>query len=209
MKPNRTILNFTIFIFLMLLIYACNSVSLKNVRNDFKWKKKKFKTDFKIQMIYKPIVLNEVKSEQPEFYSLSDTINIDSIYRIEELLYKKLKKRNVVSDKKSIVKISIDTLLFREYTEGVSVYEESENNEYIGESERDFFRFEIIGYLSDTLNNSQRIFAENWHETYPRQSFTINGVIVKDGITAKADRMIENAINEFTYRVYEKLIEKE
>jgi hypothetical protein len=47
--------------------------------------------------------------------------------------------------------------------------------------------------------------AEYLHNTYPRESHIISGTIAKDGVNAKASKMIENAINDFSYRVYQSL----
>ncbi|MBR9845304.1 MAG: hypothetical protein GYB35_03940 [Algicola sp.] len=187
--------------------YGCNAVSSENISNHFKWKKHKFDNQYEISLNYEPTIVNSIDTYDPVFYSLEDSINPDINYEILKSLKEKLKFRNIIISNESNVKVVIDTLIFREYSEAFSVYTEYNNNEYIGDSEKDYFEFKITGsILRDSIN--VYVESEKKHNTFPRESYTISGVIVKDGIKAKASKMLENTINEFSYRIYKNLNEK-
>ncbi len=94
-------------------------------------------------------------------------------------------------------------MVFQEYSESKSVYS-NDGLEYLNESEQDFFKFKIVGSIK-SKRLEEEIAVKKEHNTDPRESYTISGIIVKDGINANAIKMIENTINEFSYRVYEKL----
>jgi len=200
MKEKSTIIIFSILSFLLI---SCNAVSFQNTSNDFKWKNKKFDEEFDLKLEYNPVVVNKIISKEPVFFNLNDTVNLDVKYKIKSTLEKKFKKRNINFVEKNEITLSIDTLVFQEYVETKSVYSNGEV-EYLDVSEQDFFKFEIVGKIKSN-KKTETISARKEHSTDPRESYTISGVIVKDGINANADKMIENTINEFSYRTYEKL----
>ena len=202
---NFKMLRQSLIIFVLsTMLLACNAISTKNISNDFKWKKKKFDSIVYINYQYKPYILNKIISEELVFFKPSDTFKIDSVYKIESILKEKLKKRNILIGKSNQFSLSVDTLIFKENAEAYSVYNEGNNNEFIGVSEKDYFVFKIIGSVKKKTIKYW-VSAENAHNTIPRESYTMSGIIVKDGINANPHKMIENALNEFTYRVYEKL----
>lgn len=78
---------------------------------------------------------------------------------------------------------------------------------HIGYGDRDFFIFEISGTirLKDSICFRTTKLLE--HNTEPRESHFFSGHIAHDGINANPQTMVQNAINEFSYRTYVKLLE--
>ena len=200
MKEKLTFLIFSILTFLLI---SCNAVSIQNTSNDFKWKNKKFDNKFELKLDYKPTIINKIISKEPIFFDLNDSLSLDINYRIKSTLVKKLKKRNIYLTEKDEIILSVDSLVFQEYSESKSVYS-NDGLEYLNDSEQDFFKFKIVGFIK-SKRLAEEIVVKKEHNTDPRESYTISGIIVKDGINANAIKMIENTINEFSYRVYEKL----
>lgn len=180
-------------------------LSLKNVSNDFRWKNKKFKEPYALTLEYTPQIINEIpKIGEPWFYDKKDTIAADVNYRVKELLEKKMGKRNIVFNDSSAVTLKIEKLLFKEYAESVTVNSE---DGVVGESSKDYFIFEISGSLIKDGVVISQVSAEHKYNNEPQESDFIDGVIVMGGGGARADRMIENTINMFTYRVYAAITE--
>ncbi|MES2486278.1 MAG: hypothetical protein V4581_10085 [Bacteroidota bacterium] len=183
------------------------SCSLKNVSNDFRWKNQKFKESYSLGFEYTPQITIEIpKIDEPWFYDSADTVNADRKYRVEELLQKKFSKRNMVFNESSEVRLRIEKLLFKEYLESVTVNDESGS---IGESSKDYFIFEISGSLIRNDSVIASVSAEHKYNNEPQESDIFDGVIVMGGGNARADKMIENTINEFTYRVYQAITKPE
>ena len=187
----------------MVLLAGCNAVSLQNTSNDHKWKNKKFEEIHYLKLIYNPVVVNKITSQEPVFFNRKDTVRPDLTYQVKRILENKFQKRNIVFIDTGKIILTIDTLIFQEYAESKSVYSNDEV-EYLAVSEQDFFKFKIVGTIkSDTKTETISVTKE--HNTDPRESYTIPGVIVKDGINADAKKMIENTINEFSYKTFERL----
>ena len=139
-------------------------------------------------------------------YTAADSSDTDKKYHIKTLLQEKFGNRNIFFSDSSTVKLRIEKLLFREYSEPVTVYDE--DAEYVGESTQDFFIFEISGSLLMKDSVAQQVIIEHHYNNEPRESYVLDGVIVMGGGNASASKMIENSINEFSYRVYEAINEK-
>lgn len=193
-----------IFFFVLLFVFSCNFISLKNISNDFKWKNKKFAEPFNIKFDYKPILNVQVDTINSLFFYKKDLKKIDTQYNIKNKLIKKLQKRNIKLNLIAKLSLKIDSIFFQGYSETVSVYS-NENSEYIGDSQKEFFLFKLSGRIMKKDSCISKIFIEKKHNTEPRESFLLPGVIVDGGIGAKSEKMIENVINEFSYRVYLKL----
>ncbi len=181
-------------------IISCNAISLNNVSNDFKWKNKKFKNGEQIALSFSPKIIDSINNSSP-FFDKIDVNRIEQEFDIKKTLEVKLKKRNILLKEENLLKLSVDSLLFKSYSEEVSVYSNSET-EYMGTSNKDYFVFKIYGKISYNNQKIKEVFAEKEHNTEPRESFIISSVIVHDGINARSDRMIENTINEFSYEAY-------
>ncbi|WP_159799181.1 hypothetical protein [Flavobacterium sp. MK4S-17] len=192
-----------IFAGIALMASSCNMLSFENLSNDFKWKNKKFKNQVEINFQYQPEVIAKLHKDV-WFYDAEDSIGAEKKYKVKELLEKKLRKRNIVFNTSSEIALRLDTILFEEYSENITVTDA--DNEVIGDADKDTFIFRISGRLIKNDSVLFKIRAAHEQINEPRESYTIPGVIVMGaGGAANADRMIENAINEFSYRVYEKL----
>lgn len=185
------------------LFYSCNLLSVRNVSNDFKWKNKKFDKEVGMALLYQPKVTVIIpQTKDPLFLTRADSTNIDTNYKIKELLVKKFAKRNILPDSNSMIKLTVEKLKFEEYSESISV--QDNDGDFMGMDDKDFFIFEIEGTLTkDTLTRSVSVRFQ--HTIEPRESFILPGMMVHDGIGASTNRMLENAINLFTYRTYEEL----
>lgn len=189
-------------VLMSVLLSSCNFISLKNVSNDFKWKNKKFKEPVAMAMYYQPEVITKIPKERGLFYKEADSVNIDSNYKIKELLLQKFSKRNIIFTDSSAVTLTIDKLVFEETSETFSVDDNDGN--HMTSDYKNFFVFEIYGSLKkDTVVTPLRIKYE--HNTEPRESFLIRGMMVTDGLGASTEMMIQNAINMFTYQTYLKI----
>lgn len=193
---------FSIFT-LLILCSSCHLLSIRNVSNDFKWKNKKFDKEVGMSILYQPeITVILPKTKDPLFFTIEDSANIDTNYKIKEILLKKFAKRNLILDENSPIKLTVEKLKFEEYSESISVDDNSGN--FMGMDYKDFFIFEIDGILTkDTLVRKLSIRFQ--HTIEPRESYVFSGVMVYDGIGASTTRMLENAINLFTFRTYEEL----
>ncbi|MES2484387.1 MAG: hypothetical protein V4581_00340 [Bacteroidota bacterium] len=181
-------------------------LSTKNLSNDYRWKNKKFDSPVTINFLYEPqITIDIPKKDTPYFYNASDTINADKNYYVEELLIAKLDKRNIVLGNEGTIILKLEKLLFKEKSEDVSVIDN--NGNYLDQSSKDKFTFEIYGSLVRNDSVIAQLVTIYQHSNEPRESYIIPGQIVMGGGAARADSMIENAINEFSFRVYEKLSE--
>jgi hypothetical protein len=196
------LLFFTIFF-----IVSCNLLSFKNISNDYRWKKKKFVNSVNLRFIYSPILFKQVGAVNSFFFYKADLKNLDKQYKVESMLIKKFKNRNILLSSEGIITLKIDTVLFRGYSEMVSVYSNDLDNEYLGTSEKQYFMFKLSGCLMKKDSCISKIEVEKKHNTEPRESFLFSGVIVDGGIGAQTNKMIENTINEFSYRAYLKLKE--
>lgn len=185
-------------------LYSCNLLSLSNLSNDFLWKNEKFKKTIDLNIDYNPNIVIAIKNNtyQPIFYNINDTLNADNNYRVREILINKLKKRNIISNDSSNVKLIIEKLLFEEYAESTTVY--GHESGYLGESSIDNFVFEISGILVHK-NDTIPVNMKHVHKSEPSESILISGLIVWDGRGAKPKKMIENTINTFSYAVYKEL----
>lgn len=193
---------FSIFI-LLILCSSCHLLSIRNVSNDFKWKNKKFDQEVGMAFLYQPeVTVILPKTKDPLFFTVDDSANIDTNYKIKEILLKKFAKRNLIPDENSPIKLTVEKLKFEEYSESISVDDNS--GSFMGMDYKDFFIFEIDGILTkDTLVRNVSVRFQ--HTIEPRESYVFSGVMVYDGIGASTDRMLENAINLFTFRTYEEL----
>lgn len=193
---------FSLFI-LLILCSSCHLLSIRNVSNDFKWKNKKFDKEVGVAFVYQPeVTVIHPKTKEPLFFTVDDSANIDTNYKIKEVLLKKFAKRNLIPDENSPIKLTVEKLKFEEYSESISVDDNSGN--FMGMDYKDFFIFEIDGILTkDTLVRNVSIRFQ--HTIEPRESYVFSGVMVYDGIGASTTRMLENAINLFTFRTYEEL----
>lgn len=192
---------------IFLTMVSCNLLSPKNLSNDLRWKNKKFSQPYGIVLQYTPAVNTELpKNREPWFYTAADSSDTDKKYHIKTLLQEKFGNRNIFFSDSSTVKLRIEKLLFREYSEPVTVYDE--DAEYVGESTQDFFIFEISGSLLMKDSVAQQVIIEHHYNNEPRESYVLDGVIVMGGGNASASKMIENSISEFSYRVYEAINEK-
>ncbi|WP_417358403.1 hypothetical protein [Flavobacterium sp.] len=188
-------------------VISCNLFSPKNISNDFRWKNKKFDQPYGINLQYIPEVKTELPtSREPWFYNATDSTDTDKKYRVEELLEKKFRKRNIVYSQSAKVILRIDKLLFKEYAEPVQVYDG--DMEYIADSTQDFFIFEISASLIKNDSLIQHINLQHHYNNEPRESYVFDGVIVMGGGNASASKMIENSISEFSYRVYQAISEQ-
>jgi hypothetical protein len=194
-------LNKLAYCFIAILLFSCNAISTKNWSNSYRWKNQKFDTIQYVNLEYKPVIIYDFKSNEPIFFEETN-VRVDSVYKIEKILLKKLKKRNITSVDSEGLNISIDSLIFKEYQESTSVYTNL-GLEYIQESEVDHFYFKIYGYINNCNGEKIEVEASINHNITPRESYTIPGWIVYDGINAKPSRMIENTINEFSFRAYQ------
>ncbi|CAM1343510.1 hypothetical protein [Tenacibaculum amylolyticum] len=195
---------YTVSLFVFVSFTSCNWVSFRSMRNDFRWKNKKFATPINATLTYSPHFINQVKSKSVFFKETGD-YSLKRIYKVKKILVEKLEKRNILLNSSSNdVKIRIDTVLFKGYSESVEV---SGLNESLGHSDRDFFIFKIAGsiLLKDSLYT--KISTTINHNTEPRESHFFTGFVAHDGINADPKVMVQNAINEFSYRTYEKLEE--
>lgn len=183
------------------LFSSCNLLSVRNVSNDFKWRNKKFDSPIGMEFLYQPeIVFNQ--SKNPLFYTVTDSSAIDSIYNIKKLLLKKFAKRNLIQHEKNTIKLTVEKLKFEEYSESISVNDNEGN--FINMDYKIFFIFEIEGTIvKDT--SVRNVSVRFQHTVEPRESFLIPGHIVNDGIGASTERMLENAVNQFTYRAFEEI----
>jgi hypothetical protein len=193
--------------FMLILLGACNLISTKNISNEFRWKKRKFKEPVSLKLIYKPVVIKKIEKDALFFYKL-DTATLEDHFKIEKKIASTFGKRNMLFKDYAPIALVIDTVLFRGYEEEVAVHSDDEYFEFIQLSEKDHFIFKISGRLKKDTLVSNTIRTVNHHATEPRESFTFHGVIVKDGVYANSDKMIRNAINEFSYRIYEQLKEQ-
>ncbi|WP_340199346.1 hypothetical protein [Ascidiimonas sp. W6] len=187
-----------------ILLSACNIVSTKNISNEFRWKKQKFKEPVPLNLVYNPVVIKKVEKDAMFFYKL-DTATLQTHFKIEQKIAETFRKRNMLLVPEAPLELVIDTILFRGYEEEVAVHTDDEYFEFLELSEKDHFVFKISGHLKKDTLKSKTIRTVNRHATEPRESYTFHGVIVKDGIHANSDKMIQNAINEFSFRVYEEI----
>lgn len=190
-------------IVLLILCCSCHLLSMRNVSNDFKWKNKKFDKEVRMSILYQPeVTVILPKTKDPLFFTVEDSANIDTNYKIKEVLLKKFAKRNLIPDENSPIKLTVEKLKFEEYSESISIDDNSGN--FMGMDYKDFFIFEIDGILTkDTL--VRKVSVRFQHTIEPRESYVFSGVMVYDGIGASTTRMLENAINLFTFRTYEEL----
>lgn len=124
------------YCFIAILLFSCNAISTKNWSNSYRWKNQKFDTIQYVNLEYKPEIIYDVKSNEPIFFEETN-LRVDSVYKIEKILLKKLKKRNITLVDSEGLNISIDSLIFKEYQESTSVYTNL-GLEYIKESGRPF-----------------------------------------------------------------------
>jgi hypothetical protein len=195
-------LNKLAYCFIAILLFSCNAISTKNWSNSYRWKNQKFDTIQYINLEYKPVIIYDVKPNEPVFLEKTNA-RADSLYEIRKILIKKFKKRNILFSNTEGLYISIDSLIFKEHNESTQAFSDLGSQEYIGPSEEDYFHFKIYGHIMNCMGENMEIEASIDHNTTPRESYTIPGWIVKDGINAKPSRMIENTINEFSFRAYE------
>ena len=190
-------------IVLLILCCSCHLLSMRNVSNDFKWKNKKFDKEVRMSILYQPeVTVILPKTKDPLFFTVEDSANINTNYKIKEVLLKKFAKRNLIPDYNSPIKLTVEKLKFEEYSESISIDDNSGN--FMGMDYKDFFIFEIDGILTrDTL--VRKVSIRFQHTIEPRESYVFSGVMVYDGIGASTTRMLENAINLFTFRTYEEL----
>lgn len=188
-----------------LLFFSCNLLSFRNISNDFKWKNKKFGKPYELVLSYNPqLITKTLKKTEPLFVERADTIDADLKYSVKELLQKKLQKRNIICKDTGAVKLFIDKIKFEEYAEEIALNDNDGN--FIGMDDKHFFIFEMEGrIIKDTVERSVKLRYE--HNAEPRESYIIPGMIVHDGIGASTQRMVENAVNIFSYTTYEKLNE--
>jgi hypothetical protein len=192
---------------LTFLISSCNSLfSLKNISNEYRWKNKKFENPIKINFDYSPEINTQIDTISYFFYK-KDIKTIDKQFKVENFLVEKFKKRNILLEsQKNDISIKIDTLVFIGYYNNVDVESNVDAN-IIGSSRKEHFYFKISGEITKKKSSFSRIFIEKEHNTEPRESYLFSGTIVDNGSGANAEQMIENAINEFSYRSYLKLKE--
>jgi hypothetical protein len=198
------IINYTLLISLSIFINSCNIISLKNFSNDYRWKNKKLEKSINLNFEYSPEVIAKIDNTFSYFFYKKDSTNIDKEFKIEKILTKKFKKRNILlkNNEENNFKLKIDTLFFQGYREVVSVNSNSSSNEYLGNSEKEYFFFKITGSLMKKDSCIAKIFIEKKHNTEPRESYLISGAIVDSGSNANSEKMIENTINEFSFRSY-------
>lgn len=193
---------YTVSLFVFVSFTSCNWVSFRSMRNDFRWKNRKFATPINATLTYSPHFINQVTSKSVFFKKTGD-YSLKRIYKIKKILVEKLEKRNILlnSDSNSM-KIRIDTVLFKGYSESVEV---SGVNESLGYADRDFFIFKITGSILVKDSIYTKLSTVLKHNTEPRESHFFTGFVAHDGINADSKIMVQNAINEFSYRTYEKL----
>ena len=201
--------NYTLLILLLLFISSCNFITFKNISNNYRWKNKKIDKPININFEYSPELYSQVDSTSYFFLYKTNLKNIDKQYKIENLLIKKFKKRNIIlnQNEKNNFTLKIDTLIFRGYSEQIDVYSNHLDNDYLGMDNKSFFYFKISGNLMKNDSIISNISAEKKHNTSPRESYLFSGTIVSDGVGANSEKMIENVINEFSYRGYLELNE--
>ena len=195
--------NYTLLILSFILLNSCNIISLKNFSNDYRWKNKKLKKNVNLKFDYSPKIIREI-NELSYFFYKKDNENIDREFKIKEILIKKFKKRNILLSEngENEFNLKIDTLLFRNYKEVVSVYSNDSNNEYLGNSDKEYFIFKISGSILKKDSCISKVSVIKKHNTEPRESYLISGAIVDSGSSANSEKMIENTLNEFSYRSY-------
>jgi|GEM_PF-2651139 len=195
----------TALVVLLVVLTSCGSlVNPNNISNSWRWKGKKFKQPVELAFHYQPQITVDLPiKDEPWFYNAKDSVGAAENYNVKQLLEKKLKKRNIQMNGNGITVLKIDRLLFKEYSESVSVT--SIEGEYLGDSSKDFFVFEITGSLVRNDSVIKQFTTKYAHNNEPSESILLSGHIVMDGGGARADKMIENALNEFSYRVYQEL----
>ncbi len=200
---------FTYYSFLLLtssVLCACNLFSTRNIHNDFRWKNKKFDTPLAVELEYTLELLTDIANAAFFFEGISEE-NIDKTFNVQSFLIEKFKKRNIFCNTASNdLKIRIDKLIFKGFSESVAVYS-NHQAEYLGNDHKDFFIFEIRGSLFLNGVYYSEVSTNISHNTEPRESYVFSGHIAYGGINAEPKIMVENAINEFSFRTYLKVKE--
>jgi len=205
MKMFTRYYSYSVLFVVCLVLTSC--FSAKNVSNDFMWKNKKFKETYPVRLEYSPEVTTDIThTHGPWFYNLNDTVDAAKNYKVRELLESKMGKRNMVFKDSSAITLRIDKLLFKEYDESVTVNNESGS---IGDSYKDYFIFEISGSLLKNDSVLAKVNVLHEYNNEPQESSLISGMIVIGGKNARADKMIENSMSLFSYRVYKAITEPE
>lgn len=82
-------LNKLYYLLIAVLLFSCNAISTKNWSNSYRWKNQKFDTIQYVNLEYKPVIIYDVKSNEPIFFEETN-VRVDSVYKIEKILLKKL-----------------------------------------------------------------------------------------------------------------------
>ncbi|WP_204347088.1 hypothetical protein [Psychroserpens algicola] len=187
-------------IILLLILTSCNLLHFHNVKNDFKWKNKKLPEKQEIKFMFNPIVVKEFDSSSTLKYFFEDSNKIEEA---EKTLRKKLTKRNfelVELDKsKSIV---IDSIIFSDETEMIQVLYNDPSEGIMGYFEKNEIKIKVIGHLYLSDNIKSRILSEYQFSQEPREGYIIKGTVAYTNAGINLDKIINNIMNEFSYRCY-------
>lgn len=183
-------------------LISCNVINLHNVKNDFRWKNKKLSKHLKIHLAFNPIVIKDFDSTSSLVYYFKDS---NKITDIKTALKKKLSRRNfIITPYESQNTITIDTILFLDKAEMVQVLS-NDANDVLGDYEKNDIKLKIVGYLNISDSIMARITSEYRYTDEPRESYLIEGSIAYTNAWINLDKVINNIVNEFSYKCYKKI----
>jgi len=185
---------------LFFILTSCNLLNTHNIKNDYRWKNKKFAESTDVQLLFDPVIYKAYDSTSTLHYFLEEP---NKLMDTEKTLKEKLSKRNftVVPDYQPVI-LRIDTLAFIDKAEMMSVLS-NDGSEILGNYEKNDITIKVIGTL--TIHDSTRTTLESqYHYTdEPREGYIIKGTIAYSNAAINLDKVMNNILNEFSYKCYQ------
>ncbi|MFD2568170.1 hypothetical protein [Pseudotenacibaculum haliotis] len=187
----------TLLVIALSFIWACQPLNPHLIKNDFKWKRKKFKTPTPLYLKYDPVYIKQIDT-LPHF--LGDYAKNDrKLNALHDVLVKKLKARNFVIDTNSNLTLSIDTIFLSEKSSFDAFYDA--NNEYLGDEETTEVDLKIVGTLQNS-SSKHTVFNIYHFISEPKQSFLFPSFITQSNSWTDMKIVWGNLMNKFSYHVY-------
>lgn len=182
---------------------SCNLLHFHNVTNDFKWKNKKLAKSLEVNLLFHPMVIKDFDSSSTFKYFFEDS---NKIAEIEKILKKKLAKRNFsivhLNESNSII---VDSLIFSDSAEIVSVLHNDPSKGVFGDFEKNDIKIKVIGRMTIKDSIKSKITSEYQFTSEPREGFVFKETVAYTNAGVNLDKVMSNVLNEFSYRCYEKI----
>ncbi|MEM9680943.1 MAG: hypothetical protein AAF901_11530 [Bacteroidota bacterium] len=184
----------------VILLVSCNAVSTHNIKNDYRWRKKKLDQKTLIQLNFDPIIHKNIHENsyflKPYF---TDDYNFDDI---KSVFVEKLRKRNIIVANSSNHVINIKMIILKE-----TVTLETVNFlEYDGSGDMESFeKYDVAMTISGDL-----VYEDQTHQLYhyydfisePRESYLFDGLVAHTEPNVNLDRVLNNMVNTLSYDIY-------